>query len=83
MCGDVSWAVMFSLRAFISAPAVEQFEQCRKADLLQLAEHYDIGGDRNVRKAELESLACLWRGAYFLRGLVLCQKVRALWRRSV
>ncbi|XP_036419555.1 uncharacterized protein LOC118803140 isoform X2 [Colossoma macropomum] len=53
--GDVSWAVMFSLSAFISAPSVEQFEQCRKADLLQLAEHYDIGVDRNVRKAELKS----------------------------
>ena len=55
MCGDVSWAVMFSLRAFISAPSVEQFEQCRKVDLLQLAEHYDIGVDRNVGKAELKS----------------------------
>uniref|UniRef100_A0A3B1IMD5 Gypsy retrotransposon integrase-like protein 1 n=1 Tax=Astyanax mexicanus TaxID=7994 RepID=A0A3B1IMD5_ASTMX len=46
---------MFNLETFTCNPTLEQFDQCRKADLILIAEFFDISVGRLKTKAEIKS----------------------------
>lgn len=45
----------FDLNQFIDQPSVEMLEDCRKNDLLLIAQHYDISIIKTQRKAEIKA----------------------------
>lgn len=45
---------MFDLQAFVDHPTVEQFERCRKDDLLQIAAHFVVQVSRQSSKEEIK-----------------------------
>lgn len=48
----------FNLDEFVSAPTLEVLHQCRKDDLLLVAEHYKIGVSKQARKATVKTQIC-------------------------
>ncbi len=46
---------VFSLQNFVILPSLEQINLCRKRDLLQIADHYQIAVSRQYLKKEIKS----------------------------
>ncbi len=46
----------FDLEAFISAPTLEQFDKCRKDDLISIAAHYQIPVLKQQLKREIKNI---------------------------
>ncbi|GAA6082053.1 uncharacterized protein LOC110439519 [Tachysurus ichikawai] len=49
----------FNLENFITSPSLEQIELCRKQDLMQIADHFQIPLSKQSRKKELKRMLIL------------------------
>ncbi|CAL9691251.1 unnamed protein product [Knipowitschia caucasica] len=55
-------ATAFNLQAFLLHPSAEALELCKKKDLFEVADHFEILYSRQSSKAELKVLLLKWFG---------------------
>lgn len=46
----------FDLKSFLIRPSVKQLDQCRKEDLVEIAQHFSLTGVRQLLKADLKAV---------------------------
>lgn len=59
---------LFNLQTFTEGPTVEQFERCRKDDLVSIASHYEIPVVRQALKRDIKNV--VWNRLVELKVLV-------------
>lgn len=64
---------MFILERFLESPSLQEFDSCRKDDLVMIASHFEVSVNKQSLKKDIKSVVC--NQLVELNVLVLPEKI--------